>query len=384
MSSRLLPASVPAPSRRAAQQLLRSILPLLVGASLVVGCGDKEDDDDDDDDSGERRPTQDSTACLPVEEGADCPEPADVPLDELWGSCGSEVVRVTGAGEYADNIGWGWDSGQAQPGCCYPVRETEPTCVYGRPLKDATGSARLAALVEDAAWAAGLCPAEAPARLRAVLAERWTRAARDEHASVAAFSKVSLDLMRFGAPPELLARTHQAALDEVRHAQLGFAVASAFSGRPVGPGAFPLAELPLAQSLRELAVDAATEGCLGEGLASLLAAEGARRAVDPVLREVLATIAEDEAEHARLAWRTVAWAIEVGGAPVRRAVAAVFEDALQHGILVPEAPEEDLSAWGLLCRAEAEQLGRLCLEQVVAPAARALLGEAAPQPASLA
>jgi hypothetical protein len=264
------------------------------------------------------------------------------------------------------------------------VRETEPTCVYGRPLKDDGGGARLAELVEDAAWAAALCPAEAPARLREVLAERWTRAARDEHASVAAFSKVSLDLMRFGAPPELLARTHQAALDEVNHARLGFAVASAFAGRPVGPGAFPLASVPLAQSLRELAVDAATEGCLGEGLASLLAAEGARRTVDPVLREVLATIAEDEAAHARLAWRTVAWAIEVGGEPVREAVAAVFEDALKHGISVPEAPDEDLSRWGLLCRAEAEQLGRLCLEQVVAPAAQALLARSARSSVALA
>ena len=54
---------------------------------------------------------------------------------------------------------------------------------------------------------------------RAVLGQAWLVSARMEHASVAAFGQLSLHLAALGAPPELVARTHLAALDEVRHSQ---------------------------------------------------------------------------------------------------------------------------------------------------------------------
>lgn len=360
---------------RPTARLLLTILPLV--SATAVGCGDKDDDEDTGGD-GSLGVLQDGSACIYVDEDATCPDPADVDKSTMMGSCGSTVVNITGPGTYEDNVNWWAGDTGAAPGCCYPVRETAPTCVYGRPLKSADGHATLAARTADPAWAAALCPADAPPSVRAALASRWTRAALDEHASVAAFAKVSLELLRFGAPPDLVARTHQAALDEVRHAGLGFAVASAFSDTPVGPGPMPLSTVPLAETLAEFAAETAREGCLGEGLASLLAVVAAERVADPVLKRVLATIAEDEAEHARLAWRTVRWAIETGGPEVARAVAAVFQDAVEKGIAVPEAPEADLSSWGLLSRAEAEALGRACLAEVVVPAARALLGDGVP------
>jgi len=353
---------------RPTQSLLLAILPLL--SSAAVGCGDKDDD------SGTDVTTQAGNACISVEEDAACPDPSDVDKSAMQGSCGSEVVRVTGEGTYEDNINW-WaaDTGEMQPGCCYPVQETEPTCVYGRPLL-VDGAARLAEVVADKGWAATLQAelGDVPEPVRAELLARWTRAALDEHASVAAFSKVALDLMRFGAPPDLLARTHQAALEEVRHAELGFAVASAVAGRPVGPGTYRLDAVPLAGSLAEVAVAAAREGCIGEALASLLAREGARRTADPTLREVLTIIAEDEERHALLAWSTVRWAVQTGGPSVRAAVAQVFAEAAQAGIAVPEAPDADLSRWGLLSRSDAEGLGRACLAEVILPAAAVLLG----------
>lgn len=335
------------------RHFLLAILPLLAGCALT---------------------TQDGSACMEVETDAECPAADEVDKDELFGSCGSDVRQVTGEGEYHDNIGWGFvDSADPMPGCCYPVLETKPTCVYGRPLL-VEGRAQLAELAQDAAWAGQLVPQDAPDAVRAELVDRWTRAALDEHASVAAFSKVALDLMRFGAPPELLARTHQAALDEVRHAQLGFALASAFSGTPVSPGAYPVDQVPLAESLVQLAVEAAREGCIGETLASLLAREGAARTHDPVLRNVLETIADDEQQHSLLAWSTVRWAIEQGGAPVRDAVQAVFDQAVTQGIAIPEAPESDLSQWGLLSHADSVVMAQRCVFEVIVPAARALLG----------
>ena len=107
----------------------------------------------------------------------------------------------------------------------------------------------------------------------------------------------------------------------------------------------------------------------------MLARVAAERTRDPVLRSVLEIIAEEEASHARLAWRTVQWAIETGGTPVRNAVSKVFDDAHRTGIAVPEAPEADLSTWGLLSRAESEALGRQCMTEVILPAAAVLLGD---------
>ena len=51
-----------------------------------------------------------------------------------------------------------------------------------------------------------------PPRLRLQIADRWLEAALDEHASIAAFSRFSLHLMAVGAPPDLIAAAHEAAL----------------------------------------------------------------------------------------------------------------------------------------------------------------------------
>ncbi len=365
------------------RSFLLAILPLVAASTACTGSKPSDSDSPTSTDSPSTTdsvpPGQAGTGCMEVEPDSTCPDPEDVDPSSLRGSCGSTTLEVTGAGTYQDDVDW-WDSGIQTPGCCYPILETEPTCDYGRPLL-VEGQATLAEIVRDEAWSAGLLPQEVPEEVRQELVKRWTRAALDEHASVAAFSKVSLDLMRFGAPPELLARTHQAAIDEVRHAQLGFALASAFAGQPVGPGSYPLARLPLAEDLVQLAVEAALEGCIGETLASLLAAQGAERAQDPALKRALGTIARDEQQHSLLAWRTVRWALDVGGEPVRQALLQVFSEAARKGIAVPQAPEIDLSRWGLLSQEDSLAVAADCLRGVVLPAARALLEEPLERPA---
>ena len=93
---------------------------------------------------------------------------------------------------------------------------------------------------------------------RTPAAAHWMRAARTEYASVAAFARLATELMALGAPrPDL--------------------------------------------TLRELAIEALLEGCIGEGVAAAEAAraiEGASERVRPVLE----TIARDELRHATLSW----------------------------------------------------------------------------------
>ena len=56
----------------------------------------------------------------------------------------------------------------------------------------------------------------------AALASHFLSVGLSEHASIASFSRVVLELMQFGAPAELLDRTLVAAQDEIRHAQMAF------------------------------------------------------------------------------------------------------------------------------------------------------------------
>ena len=70
------------------------------------------------------------------------------------------------------------------------------------------------------------------------LADQWRENGKTEHASVAAFARLTLDLMALGAPPALIADVQKDALDEIRHAELCFSLAHALDGQPVSPAAF--------------------------------------------------------------------------------------------------------------------------------------------------
>src|SRR5207248_1646672 len=98
-----------------------------------------------------------------------------------------------------------------------------------------------AAVAHGSEWLAKTTPDASTLSLddREELARSWLVEARAEHASIAAFSALSLDLMAVGAPPRLLERAHRAALDEIVHARVCFALASAYAGEELAPGAFP-------------------------------------------------------------------------------------------------------------------------------------------------
>ncbi|MEQ1565544.1 MAG: ferritin-like domain-containing protein [Myxococcota bacterium] len=141
--------------------------------------------------------------------------------------------------------------------------------------------------------------------------EHWLRAALLEHASVASFARFTLDLLRYGAPPELVARAQRAALEEVDHARRCFALAGAYLGQPLGPGEMALGEaVALSASFAAFAEAVVREGCVGETLSVFDAAHRLQQAHDPALRTTLQTLRDDESAHASLAWDTLRWALE--------------------------------------------------------------------------
>ena len=257
--------------------------------------------------------------------------------------------------------------------CCYPVKRLS-CAVPGRPLR-LNGAVVLPEVIagpllpktEDF----GLEPS-----VRRALAELWCEGARYEHASVASFARLTLQLMALGAGAELVAATQAAALDEIEHARLCFALASRFSGRELRAGRLSSDGALANVDLAELAVETVFGGCVGETVAALTAVEQLAVATDPEVRAALETIAADEARHAELAWRIAAWACEVGGPAVRAQIVSAFAAALEgrSAGLAMELPGAGvMEGLGLMAPAKERAIRDRILNDVVAPCARALL-----------
>lgn len=197
-----------------------------------------------------------------------------------------------------------------------------------------------------------------------------------EHASIASFAKFSLDLLALAAPPDLVEAAHRAAIDEVHHARIAWAISSALSATPVGPG--PL-DVPLASSsatAERCVAETFFDGCVGETAAAARARNAARETSDPALRAALDIIARDEACHADLAWGFVSWAVHAAlpGArtALERAVAQARQQLLVAREPVPTSPQY-FPGFGLLRPEQVRTLERQTFEGLVLPGVHLLL-----------
>jgi hypothetical protein len=260
-------------------------------------------------------------------------------------------------------------------------------CAVGRPwIVD--GHARLAALIRSGAWVipqpidvTGL-----DADTRAALADAWASEGLSEHASVASFARFTVQLLALGAPAALIDASLRAQLDEVRHAQICFALASAYAGSPLGPDVLDVrGGLAESRDPAAIALSLAAEGCIAETVSAILVAAARDRARDPGLRASLASIARDELAHALLAWEALAWMCRRARDAESFAWAAkleqVFRDAEQHvGLGATTALAGDppqLRAHGYLPLDERREIAVRALAEVIGPAARALFASLA-------
>ena len=159
---------------------------------------------------------------------------------------------------------------------------------------------------------------------------------RLEHASVTAFAELAGQLAELEAPAGLIERCRVSAEDEARHVDLLVGLGAVRPVEAVVCGSSGVSRLAIA-------LHNATEGCVSETWAALLARYQAEHAEEPVVRRAFAQIAEDESQHAQLAWELHAWlcaglspaqveAVEAARAEALRGLGA---KAMVHALTVP-------------------------------------------------
>jgi hypothetical protein len=226
----------------------------------------------------------------------------------------------------------------------------------GRQLRR-LGKVLLSGLETSSAWASTpFALSRDPARpVPTEVADQWRENGRTEHASVAAFARLTLDLMALGAPPSLIRAANQDALDEIRHTEICFALATAIDGQRVSPAPFPEAQrvstLPRSRTLAlaKLAVDSLIDGALHEGVSARIIAKLAQRCEVPAITAALREIAADEGRHAAHGWAVVEWCRMAGGGAIEHALLGAIR-ALPREMrseLPKAAADGAWEAWGI-------------------------------------
>jgi hypothetical protein len=284
------------------------------------------------------------------------------------------INEPSGCGLQVSDVVCGPDPGAEH--CCYVAQVGYNIC-EGRPFTGLTGSVIASeAAREDWLRACPLAAVDIGPAARRALGDAWAESALAEHASVASFARLVLELLALGAPADLVAAAQRALGDEIEHASLAFGIASALREAPCGPGPLDIGAA-LGRGVDPVAIAEATvlEGCVNETVSACLALAERDAATVPEVRAALERIAADEVEHAALSWRIVTWLVRRHGEPVRAAVRAAFDRARPEVSVASLARVEPSVArsWGRLPQDEAAAVIRRAFDEAVRPAAAALL-----------
>jgi hypothetical protein len=172
----------------------------------------------------------------------------------------------------------------------------------------------------------------------------FARAAWEEAASVPAFRLLVRDLQHLNAPMHLIQKALASAEDELRHAEQMTVLAEYF-GAAVE---LPLVITPEPKTLLALAEENMREGCVHETFAALVALYQSENASDPDIKGVMKQLAEDEAQHAMLAWEIHEWAEKQLSEEEKQRLSDIQRKALGNLLVQPVSlSAEDANRIGL-------------------------------------
>jgi hypothetical protein len=148
------------------------------------------------------------------------------------------------------------------------------------------------------------------ARGRAVVGASWRERMRQEHLAVGAFALLARELAEEGCSSVVLSLVTRAASDEVRHAEICRRFALALMGEAEVPAGFRgLPKVPMHEGATgaERALYHVVEMCcLSETLTGVYFTEMIARTTDPIAREAVESLLEDEVDHGRVGWAYLA------------------------------------------------------------------------------
>jgi len=212
------------------------------------------------------------------------------------------------------------------------------------------------------------------------IGRQWLTLAEAEHASVASFAKHTLQLMSIGAPPDLLAASQESAIDEIRHAQICYGIASVFLGSDYGPGLLDVEGSLEKMDLKKIIQSIIQEGCIEETISAVEAHLGAYTAQVPSIKNSLTEIATDETRHAQFAWDTIQWIVE-RFPEVKNFVTDTFRTELENNLVALEksylleetktSEDPDLNNIyrnnGLVVNSDRNQIRQIAIQTIIKP-----------------
>ena len=209
---------------------------------------------------------------------------------------------------------------------------------------------------------------QAGARTRA----RWVARTRAELASSEVMQRLARRVeQQLPERPGLVQKLQLAALDEARHAAQCTEVLQAL--REPAPTTEGLPTLPEAESedpAVSLLENAVFLLCAGEAIAAAMLEEARREATQPLVVQILAQIAEDEARHASLGWAVIDGLlpnltpearVEASSLARKQAIRAVVAAARVGSV------DDDAAEWGVLSSERALEVAKGVLKTVVGP-----------------
>ncbi|NBW81549.1 ferritin-like domain-containing protein [bacterium] len=211
---------------------------------------------------------------------------------------------------------------------------------------------------------------------RRALEAVWLDNASKEHASVPAFSKLSLQLIALAAPPELIAKVFTAAGREITHAKLCFSIAASVSGKPWCPAEMPqiLRGNNKFDSLESLILECFVDGCLMEALSAAHAQASARLAEEADVKSVFSVIAEDEKFHAELSWAILEFLLTKVSSAKQERLFSEFRLMKSHTVpefypahinqLIEKADSECMRRFGILRKDDVDNLWEQTLQDI--------------------
>ncbi len=209
---------------------------------------------------------------------------------------------------------------------------------------------------------------------RLAAARVWRHRARAELEASARFTRLAAELATGDAVALVVAMAHDAAADELRHAEQCANLVRAFEGGSFELGALPQVRVvaPNGLAFRErLLYEVVAMSCVTETLSAALLGELVARATDSLVHETMHGILRDEVNHARLGWAHLAAERERGVTDVvGPSLPAMLAGTVTEELFASSAEhpvQQMLSGLGALDRADCRRIFCDTLSQVVFP-----------------